>query len=146
MLPEDLEGHVELAVADGAPIALGEHFRQLRQVAPWLTRGAVDVIQPDVGRTGFVEGLRIRDAARAAGIAMTPHMGSSFDVMHAATLQLAACCDADLPCEYQAGLAGRLGDALRSDWQVVDGAFVPPETPGLGITIDESALQAYVVA
>ena len=146
MLPEDLEGHVALAASAGAPIALGEHFRLHRQVAPWLASGALDVVQPDVGRTGFVEGMRILAAARAARLAMTPHMGSAFDVMQAATLHLAACCDAHLPCEFQAGLAGRLGGAVRSDWSVSNGAFVVPDTPGLGVTVDETALQPYVVA
>jgi len=145
MLPEDLDGHAALAALPGAPIALGEHFRLHRQVEPWLAQRAVDVIQPDVGRTGFVEGMRILEAARTCGVSMTPHMGASLDVMHAATLHLAACCGADLPCEFQAGLAGRMGHAVRSEWRVAGGAFALPDAPGLGVTVDEAALQALVV-
>ena len=146
MLPEDLDGYGTLVAFPGLPIALGEHFRQYRQLEPWFESAAMNVVQPDLGRTGFVEAMRILKAAQAYGVAITPHMGSSFDLMHAATFHFAACADVDLPCEFQASLAGRLGDAVRSDWQLSAGAFVVPETPGLGVVVDEVALQRFVVA
>ena len=66
--------------------------------------------------------------------------------MHAATLNFAAAwADADLPCEFQAGLAHRLGPALRTGWQLGPRGFEAPDEPGLGIRVDEQALQAHVV-
>jgi D-galactarolactone cycloisomerase len=147
MLPEDLAGHRGLQQAPGAPIALGEHFRTELQVRDWLAAGALQVLQPDIGRTGFVMGRRMRQAAQARGIAVTPHMGSSLDVMHAATLNFAAAwADPSLPCEYQAGLAHRLGPALRTGWRLGRSGFEAPDTPGIGVEVDEEALQAFVVA
>jgi L-alanine-DL-glutamate epimerase-like enolase superfamily enzyme len=147
MLPEDLAGHRGLQQAPGCPIALGEHFRTELQVRDWVELGALQVLQPDIGRTGFVMGRRMRQAAQARGIAVTPHMGSSLDVMHAATLNFAAAwADPSLPCEYQAGLAHRLGPALRTGWRLGRSGFEAPDTPGIGVEVDEEALQAFVVA
>ena len=145
MLPEDLSGHAALRRLPGAPIALGEHFRTALQVAPWLEAGTVDILQPDIGRTGFVLGGRILAAAHEHGVTVTPHMGGALDVMQAATLQFAAACATTLPCEFQSGLAGRIADAIQSHWKLGAQGFEMPSVPGLGIMVDENALQAYVV-
>ncbi|WP_158215312.1 enolase C-terminal domain-like protein [Candidimonas nitroreducens] len=147
MLPEDLAGHMALREAPGAPIALGEHFRTALQAAPWLDSGAVQILQPDIGRTGFVMGRRMLEHASGRHIAVTPHMGGALDVMQAATLHFAASIAAsDLPCEYQAGLAGRIPTALRSDWTLGHDGLLIPETPGLGVHVDEDAIQEFIVS
>ena len=145
MLPEDLDGHAALRAEPGAPIALGEHFRTVLQVAPWLAARTLDIIQPDIGRTGFVSGRRIHAEATARGVAVTPHMGGALDVMQAATLHFAAAHPSSLPCEYQAGLAGRMPDAVRSHWRIGAHGFETPSEPGLGIDVDEEALQTFIV-
>jgi D-galactarolactone cycloisomerase len=146
MLPEDLAGHIALCNNTGTAIALGEHFRTALQVAPWLAPRAVDVLQPDLGRTGFVLGRRIVAAAQAHGVAVTPHMGGALDIMQAATLQFAAAIGGPLPCEYQAGLANRIPGAIRSQWKLGTRGFEAPATFGLGVEVDEEALQAFVIA
>jgi len=145
MLPEDLAGHEALRRAPGARIALGEHFRTTFQVTPWLEGRAVDVLQPDIGRTGFVMGGRMFDAATARGVAVTPHMGGALDIMQAATLHFAAACGSPLPCEFQGGLAGRMQPALRSQWKLGAKGFELPAQSGLGVEVDEDALQAFIV-
>ena len=145
MLPEDLAGHAALHALPGAPIALGEHFRTSMQVTPWLDARALDVLQPDIGRTGFVMGARILADAKAHGVVVTPHMGGALDVMQAATLHFAAACESPLPCEFQSGLARRLGDAVRMHWRLGPDGFEMPQQPGLGVDVDEAALQALIV-
>lgn len=145
MLPEDLAGHAALRGKPGAPIALGEHFRTDLQVSAWLDAAAVDVLQPDIGRTGFVMGGRIAAAAAARGVAMTPHMGGALDVMQAATLQFAALHRGTLPCEYQQGLARRMEAAIRPHWQLGARGFELPAVPGLGVDVDEEALEPFIV-
>lgn len=146
MLPEDLAGHVKLRDAGGTVIALGEHFRTALQVHEWLHAGALQILQPDIGRTGFVMGRRMLAAAREAGVAVTPHMGGALDIMQAATLHFAAALAPELPCEYQQGLANRIPGALRSHWRLRPGGFVVPDLPGIGVDVDEDALQQFVVS
>lgn len=145
MLPEDLAAHAALRRMPGTRIALGEHFRTDLQIGAWLDAAAVDVLQPDIGRTGFVMGGRIAAVAAARGIAVTPHMGGALDVMQAATLQFAAMHPGPLPCEYQQGLARRVEPALRSHWHLGAHGFEPPALPGLGVDVDEEALERYIV-
>jgi len=145
MLPEDLDGHGALCRAPGAPIALGEHFRTPLQVEPWLAAPALDILQPDIGRTGFVFGRRIHAAAAHRGVPVTPHMGGALDVMQAATLHFAAAFPSALPCEFQGGLAQRMPAAVRTEWRLGAAGFVRPDVPGLGIAVDEDALQAFIV-
>ena len=145
MLPEDLAGHAALRRHPGARIALGEHFRTDLQVLPWLDAEALDVLQPDIGRTGFVMGGRIGAAAARRGIAVTPHMGGALDVMQAATLHFASACASPLPCEYQRGLAQRMRPAIESHWTLGARGFEMPSRAGLGVDVDEDALQAFVV-
>lgn len=144
--PEDLAGHVALRSRPGAAIALGEHFHTHFESTPWLAQGALDVFQPDVGRTGLSGFRRQADLARQHGVPTTPHMGSGLDIFQAATLQAAATSDPDILCEYQAGLEGRLGDAVQTDWHFMDGGFALPERPGLGIEVDEAALGIIAVS
>lgn len=144
--PEDLPAHRALAARPGAPIALGEHFHTLYESGPWFEAGALNVFQPDVGRTGLSDGVRQQHAAAAAGIPTTPHMGSAFDVFQAATLHFSATCGDSLLCEYQAGLAGRLPGAVTTSWTPRAGQFQLPERPGLGVAVDVEALSRFVVA
>ncbi len=144
--PEDLQGHRALSQQPGAPIALGEHFRTHYQTQEWFeTPAALDVYQPDIGRTGLSDGLRQIAQARDAGVPSTPHMGSGLHVFQAATLHFATACGDECLQEYQAGLAER-GDLVgRTDWRYSDGGFDLPDTPGLGVHIDEEALTRYTV-
>lgn len=143
--PEDLAGHVALSRRPGAPVALGESFHTRFESDPWLAEGAIQVFQPDVGRTGISDGLRQLRRARDAGIPVTPHMGSGLDLFQAATLGFAAACGDEHLQEFQAGLAGRLGDAVDSAWRVVDGAFALPDRPGVGVEIDLERLADSIV-
>ncbi len=138
--PEDLDGHRELLRHPGAPIALGEHFRTHWQTRAWFDPPALEVFQPDVGRTGLSDGLRQRDHAAAAGVPTTPHMGSGLGPFQAATLHFAAACPETCLQEFQAGLAERASVVGATAWEYADGGFRLPDAPGLGVEMDERAL------
>lgn len=142
LLPEDIDGHRRLHAEPGAPIALGEHFHTSFEVTSWLKPRALDVLQPDIGRTGISNALQQREMALAAGVDVTPHMGSGLDIFQAATLQFAAICADGLLTELQGGLSSRLGEAVDSGWRFADGGFRLPDRPGLGIEVDAERLGA----
>ena len=144
--PEDLKGHRDLLTHPGAPIALGEHFRTHFQTESWFEAPrALDVFQPDIGRTGFSDGLRQLEQAKAAGVPTTPHMGNGLGPFQAATLHFSTACDGQYLQEYQAGLAERAMLVGSTAWKYADGMFRVPDMPGLGVEIDEVALARYVV-
>ena len=144
--PEDLNGHQILVKKPGAPIALGEHFRSRYQMESWVQEPrALDVYQPDIGRTGFSDYMVQMKIASQCGVPTTPHMGSGVSVFQAATLQCAAVASPDYLQEFQGGLSDRLDKASDTGWKYADGGFVLPDRPGIGVEINESLLEPFIV-
>lgn len=143
LVPEDLAGHVQLTEQPGVAIALGESFHTSWQVAPWVSMGALDVLQPDIGRTGFSDGLRQQALAAAAGIGVTAHMGSGSPIVQAAALQFDAALPDDLLAEFQFDLGGVLPDVFQSRWVYREGLMAVPDCGGLAVRVDEPALRRY---
>lgn len=144
--PEDLNGHQILVKKPGAPIALGEHFRSHYQMESWVQEPrALDVYQPDIGRTGFSDYMVQMKIASDCGVPTTPHMGSGVSVFQAATLQCAAVASPDYLQEFQGGLSDRLDKASDTGWKYADGGFKLPDRPGIGVEIHESLLEPFIV-
>ena len=144
--PEDLKGHQILVKKPGAPIALGEHFRSRYQMESWVQEPrALDVYQPDIGRTGFSDYMVQMKIASQCGVPTTPHMGSGVSVFQAATLQCAAVASPDYLQEFQGGLSDRLDKASDTGWKYADGGFKLPDRPGIGVEIHESLLEPFIV-
>ena len=90
VVPEDVDGYVEVRAASAVPIAGGEceytrfGFREL------IGRRAVDILQPDLcAAGGFTEVTKIIAMASAASIPVIPHVWGT-NVGLAAALQLYA--------------------------------------------------------
>ena len=145
IVPEDIDAHRDLVKLPGAPIAIGEHAHTHFETQSWFRAPrALDVFQPDVGRTGLSDGRRQKALADAAGVPTTPHMGSAGSIFQAATLAFSAGCPDVLPSEFQAGLADLASAFVDTAWQYADGAFTVPDRPGLGVTVDEAAMAPFV--
>jgi galactonate dehydratase len=50
--PDEIAPHQELARTFRIPLALGESYRTLRELAPFLELGNLALLQPDLGRCG----------------------------------------------------------------------------------------------
>jgi L-alanine-DL-glutamate epimerase-like enolase superfamily enzyme len=146
LLPEDLEGHARLSAEAGVPIAVGESLFTSLQVDSWLKARALQILQPDICRTGFSDGMRQRQLAKAAGVQVTAHMGSGSPIVQAAALQFDAALPDGLLAEHQFDLGNPLPGVFRSAWSYRDGAMQVPEAPGLGVTVDEPALRSHCQA
>ena len=72
-------------------------------------------------------------------------MGNGVSVFQAATLQCAAVASPELLQEFQGGLSNLLRDASDTGWQLTDGSFTLPDRPGLGVGIDESGIEPFIV-
>lgn len=132
--PDNLEGYVELARALDIPIAAGESeftrfgFREL------ITRGGVDIIQPNVGRAGgFTEVKKILALASAYGLPYAPHIGSSAAPILVAELHLATYAPNFLIYEYihNAWSTEQPKKIVNEDYEKFDSEYLLPPS-GVG--------------
>ena len=141
----DYDGMTALRQATSLRIAAGEMTREPYEFRELLARGCLDVFQPDVVCSGGITGLaKIAKAVDAQGKIFTPHTwGNGIGLM--ANLQLTAGTVGapfiEWPLDDPQWSAERrdfmLAEPLRPDAQ---GWFHLPDTPGLGLQLDEAAL------
>ena len=144
---EAIEAQRRVASEAGLPVALGEEYRSPREYHDRLAAGAVGIAQPDIGRCGFTTARQIADLCQLFHVPVAPHLGVGLGVYVAAALQLAA----SLPnfylmeCDPHPGLvfANRI---LREPVRVEAGVYRVPQGPGLGVEVDEAAVQTWAVA
>ena len=138
--PEDLDGHKQLIQEHGTKIALGEHFRSNTQVKDWLHNRAVDIVQPDIGRTGITGFIDIKKECDTYGIPVTIHMGNGLSVFQAATLSCAASYEQEYLQEFQEGLANQFSINSESEWRFHRGNITTSGLYGIGVN-DENIIQ-----
>jgi D-galactarolactone cycloisomerase len=149
--PEDLDGYLQVKGALEIPIAGGEAeftrfgFREL------LSRRAVDIVQPDLCQAGgLTEGKKIAAMAEAWFIPCFPHVWGTA-VGLAAGLHFAASlpdCPASLNAtgpllEFDRTAHPLRDRVVKQPIRMGDGVVRVPQSPGLGIEIDEAALEQY---
>ena len=153
VVPEDIDGYVELRSKLRTPIAGGENEHTLYGFGELMRRGAVDIAQPDIGSCGGVSALRhIAVLGQAQGIEINPHVWGSA-VAQAASLQVLAA----LPVTHHSLFArGPILEYDRSShpfrrelvtepMSLEDGVVRIPQGPGLGIELVPEALERYRV-
>lgn len=140
---EDLPGHRKLAEAVDVAIAVGEPLRTIYTFREWITAGAVEVVQPDMGRNGITEMMRIATLAEAHHIMFAPHLSAHQAIGHAASIHVSAAVSNFLLYEYQPN-AVKARVYSHSAFQLEKGHLTVPDAPGLGVEIDENALQPFV--
>ncbi|HBY62453.1 MAG TPA: mandelate racemase, partial [Solibacterales bacterium] len=103
IVPDDIDGFVALRRAARVPIAGGEVLTRRQAFIPWIERGALDIVQPDVTKVGGIsEEQTIAQSAFDHGVKFVPH-GWNTAIGVAADLQLvSAFAGADL-VEYITG-------------------------------------------
>ena len=141
--PDNLEDYVLLRRNSRVPIAGGEVLTRRQSFLPWLQRGALDIVQPDVTKVGGIsEERRIAWMAHDHGIRFIPH-GWNTALGLAADLHLASASqDTDL-VEYLTG-SPFIDNIVQEPWSLdADGMLPVPSGPGLGISLNPDAVQQY---
>jgi L-alanine-DL-glutamate epimerase-like enolase superfamily enzyme len=146
LMPEDHAGYKHLSDNLDMAVAAGETECNRFQFRDRLAARAVDIILPDVCRAGGIsEGLKI---ARLADIYQTPwaaHVSMGTPIHIAAALHLAAATPNFLICECPTHQNPIGNNLLRNPVICEDGYFHIPEGPGLGIELDEEALESVIL-
>ncbi len=138
----DLEGYNQLQAALDVPLAAGEQQYTRWQHKDLLQIGRIDILQPDIVKTGFTEIKKICDLASAFNKPVTLHNVQP-TIGTIATVHMAAANPGCLYAqEYGAGRSHPTQDYLLKEPVVpVKGHIRVPEKPGLGIEIDERGLE-----
>ena len=139
--PEDIASHAQLADAIAIPVAIGETERTRYQFRPWLTQKAADILQPDVGRAGISEVVKIANMAEAFNARMAPHLSVGLGICIAATLHAAAAIPNLYLLEYQPPVFEVANMLLEAPLVCSGGSYELPRGAGLGVELDEKRLR-----
>lgn len=142
----DLEGMTALRHSTRLRIAGGEMAREVHDLRMLVERGCLDVLQPDAVLTGGITGLaRIGRLAQSRGLAFTPHTwGNGVGLMANAHLAagLGTAPWLEFPYDPDGWPIERRDFLLSEPIRPDKGWLSLPETPGLGIELDEDRLAA----
>jgi L-alanine-DL-glutamate epimerase-like enolase superfamily enzyme len=147
---DDIDEYRRVADRTIIPVAVGEFFVTRNEFLEMMDRGHVDVIQPSAVRVGFTEGVRVAEDAASRGRSVVPFGWLATTISVAANLHLAATLHNSPWCEYAPfELYPKLElrrNLVGPEPRIENGAFVLPTAPGLGVELDEKALNHYRIA
>ena len=125
-------------------MAAGEQEYTLQGIKRLIEAG-VDIVQPDIVKTGGFTGLSDMAAlARAYGVDFVPHQTQPA-VGHTASLHfVAALTHAHHPCEYN-DYSGTQDVVFTRPVRPVDGRFTLTDAPGLGLDLVEAELHKHMI-
>ncbi|WP_171176845.1 mandelate racemase/muconate lactonizing enzyme family protein [Ruegeria sp. HKCCD8929] len=139
--PDNIEDMARVARNVRIPVATGERMTTKAEFGAVLRAGAAEILQPALGRAGGIwEMKKVAAMAEVFNAQMAPHLYAG-PVEWAANIHLAASIPNILLLE---SIETPFHDALIKGWIRVENGFVtPPETPGLGIEVDEDLARAH---
>src|SRR5262244_631191 len=143
---DDIAGSARVADALATPIAGYETEVGLYGFRELITRGAVDIVQPDIAWAGgFSECRRIAALAQAYHLMVAPHAFAGA-VLLAAALHFVASIPNGLVLEFDQNPNGLRDDLLKEPFRIeADGTMKLLERPGLGIELDRGAVECYLI-
>jgi len=123
------------------PVVTGEEVYTKLEFTQVFAQRAADIINPDVCNVGGILELReIAAMAEAHHVAVAPHNYNSTTLGLAATLHAAIGMPNFLITEYFVNFAAVGAEIANTTFAVENGYITLPDTPGLGIELDEAAL------
>lgn len=142
-LPENVDTMVRIAHSTTIPIAAGERLFGKWQYRELIEKQAVSVVQPDICHVGGIyEGRKIAAMIEMYYGTVAPHNPLG-PISLAACLQLDACIPNFLVQEHPGNPDNSdLGVGyIKEPFVIKNGYIDVPEKPGLGVELDEEALQ-----
>src|SRR5215467_630020 len=141
---DDINGSARVAEALATPIAGYETEIGLYGFRELITRGAVDIVQPDLAWAGgFSECRRIAALAQAHHLMVAPHAFAGA-VLLAASLHFTASIPNGLALEFDQNPNALRDELLKEPIRIDnDGMIKLSERPGLGIELDTAVVERY---
>jgi D-galactarolactone cycloisomerase len=152
--PEDIDGYKELKSLTDIYLAAGENEFTKIGFREWISRRAVDILQPDIcSAGGFTECRKIAALAQAWHTPIVPHVWASGIGLAASLQWLATLPPAPLALkpiepmlEYDQSDHPFRQDLIFGAITMHGGRVRIPDGPGLGVDIDRSVLERYAIA
>jgi len=152
--PEDRPSYIRLRKAGIVPIAAGEHEASLDGFMEVIGKGAVDIAQADVPHHGgYTSVKRVIGACAEHGrqfafhnwgtlleTLASAHLGVCFPEKVVSWLEYPCFSHRGQPIMYPYPLADEI---LKEPLTIENGDLIIPDGPGLGVDVDESAIERY---
>lgn len=147
IISDDVQGFSRLTPKTTLRIASGEELTGLYEFRELIEKGGVDIVQPDMSRCGGITiAKKIADMALLNGIELCPHAFKS-GILMAASIQLLAAYKGTPLLEYCSQETVLSKGLLKNHFVLqMDGTVEVPDTPGLGIEVDEAAVEKYRIS
>jgi galactonate dehydratase len=141
---EDIGGLAEVRSRTQIPVVTGEALYSKNQFAEVFVSRAADILNPDVCNCGGMLALKeIASAAEPWHVTVAPHNYNSTTIGLACTLQVSACIPNFLITEYFVNFEAAGAELANHAFEVKDSYIALPTGPGLGIELDEAALDRH---
>jgi L-alanine-DL-glutamate epimerase-like enolase superfamily enzyme len=138
-MPDELDASAAIARAVRVPIATGEIHQTRWDFLEIIRKEAASIIQPDAGVCGGItEFRRIASLAAAHSIPVAPHWLADLHV------HLVAATPNATWVEFFTGTdVLNLMEVFKTRLRVKDGGLTLPQEPGLGVVLDEAAVERF---
>ena len=141
IVPDSVLSFGEVASKTRVPMAAGERNTTIWEFREYVEHGGVHHIRPDVGIAGGITHVKkICALAEAHHQGIIPHAVPSGPIATAAHVQLGACVPNWEAQEHREQDIKPWTQVVKRIIPVRNGFFDIPETPGLGIELDEAGL------
>jgi galactonate dehydratase len=141
--PEMPEEMAKVARGTSIPVATGERLCTKYEFKRVMATGAAAILQFNLARVGgILEAKKIAGMAEAFYCQIAPHLYNG-PIGAAANIQLAATCPNFLILESILDMGGFHADLLKTPHRWEEGYIVVPDTPGLGVELNEDVARAH---
>lgn len=139
---ENVDALAEVRSRTDIPIVAGETLYTKAAFRELFEKRAVDIINPDVCNTGgILETKEIAAMAEPYYVGVSPHNYNSVGVALASTVHVSACIPNFIITEYWVNFEQVVEDITVGAPRVEGGYISLPDSPGLGVDLDENALR-----
>ena len=141
---EDIESLARLTEATSIDIVTGEILSEDAEFAVLLNHHAANILNPDITCVGLSAVTSIAASAQTTSCKVAVHNFNSMGPALAAGLHAGAAIENLAGVEYFSRFKAATDTFCQLHWQQVEeGWFALTEVPGLGISVDESALTGF---
>ena len=143
--PENLDVQQEVTQRTTTPVAAGENVYRVHGHRRLLEEQAVDIVAPDLPKVGGMrETQKIANLADLYYVPVAMHNVSS-PVATVASAHVGAAVPNALAVEFHSYELDWWSDLVEEN-VIEDGRITVPETPGLGVTVDDDVVAEHMVA